>query len=807
MIKKITLYIILLFSLLSFSQEFNITGNLRDESDEPIAFANVVLLDVKNSMPLDGTTSDDLGEFKFNNIKKGQYRIKISFLGFTERTINIDLDRDINLQTIFLKENLLELDDVTVVAKRPTVRRLVDRLVFNVENSTLSDNNVLDVLKQTPGVLVYDGEITIKNSTPTVYINDRKVHLSSNEVQQLLEGTSANNLKSIEVITNPPANYEAEGGSVLNIVTSNNLIAGYNGSIFGNFKQGFQFPKYLVGTSHFFKTKKLNTYINYSISPRKDYRNNDEFINFIENNQVITSWETDYKRTRQSENQNINTNIDFEIDKKNILGFSINLLIAPREGTRTNVNSITEVFNSNKVLDSTFNTENKSVDETLNFAFTLDYTHHFNKKGEKISTSLHHTNYDFSNFQNVNTNYFFPDASLIRNNRFQTFTSQEIKLYTGQIDYELPINTSSQFETGGKISRINSKSILNQFTFNNDIREEDLQNSDTFLYDEINYAAYASFSKNWDKWSLKLGLRSEYTDIKGNSLSANQINNNDYLKLFPSFYLLNKINENNEVYFNYNKRIYRPRYEKLNPFKFFLNDNSYNTGDPNLKPQIDDVLTLGYVYKNNYTFEFFYRYEKDTAVEIAFQDNEENIIKYLSTNSERGIAYGFDFATFSKINNNWNLYALSSVNYYGNRFFALESNNELQTIDKWSVYIEMINYFSFLKDKSLTTDVSLLYISPLTRAASVISDRFGFDINIRKNLWKNRASLSIGILDIFNTQNFNQTTKYLNQDILLKSRLENRLLTFGFNYKFGNFRLNTNSRSIDLQERDRLNGD
>ncbi|MCF7560757.1 TonB-dependent receptor family protein [Sabulilitoribacter multivorans] len=804
MIKKITPLFLLLFSFLSFSQEYNIVGDLKDETNLPIEFANVVLLNKEDSSPLIGTTTDDLGAFILNNVKAGKYTLKISFLGFNEYTIDVELSNDINLGTIVLKEALEELEGVSIVAKRPTVKRLVDRVVFNVENSTLSNNNVLDVLKHTPGVLVYDGAITIKQSTPTVYINDRRVHLSSSEVAQLLESTPASNIKSVEVITNPPAKYEAEGGAVLNIITTKSIATGYNGSIFGNYRQGFEFPKYSFGTSHFFKTKKLNTYLNYSISPRKDYRNNDEFINFMDNNQISTSWETDYKRVRQSENQNINANIDYEIDKNNSFGFSTNMLISPREGTRTNINSITEVFNSNQVLDSTFTTTNKAVDETFNLAFTLDYIHKFNRPGEKLSTSLHHTYYDFSNFQNVDTDYRFPDESLIRSNRFQTFTSQDIRLYTGQMDYELPVNKSSQFEAGVKVSNINSKSILNQFTFNNGVKEEDLQNSDTFFYDEMNYAVYTSFSKDWDAWSLKLGLRTEYTDIKGNSISTNQVNDNNYLKVFPSFYLLSRINENNEVYFNYNKRIHRPRYSQLNPFRYFLNDNTFITGDPNLKPQLDDVFTLGYTLNNTYTFELYYRYEKNPALEIGFQDNDENIIKYINTNINRSISYGFDFTTYTSLTNNWSIYALSSIFYYDNQFFALQSNNEIENIDKWSVYAQMVNYFSFLKDKSLTADVSFLYISPLAEGVSIASDRFGFDVNLRKTFWKNRASLSMGVIDIFNTQNFNRTTKYLNQDILVNYRFENRLFTIGFNYKFGNFRLDSNKKDIDLIERDRL---
>ena len=801
---KIIFFFSILIHLPCVSQNMALTGIVNDSDNSPIAYANVTLSRVDDGSFLYGTSTNEEGKFLIEDIKSNSYSLKITYLGFKDYKKVLNIDENLDLGIVRLTEKTEELNGVVVTAKRPTVKRLVDRLVFNVENSTLSENNVLDVLKHTPGVILNNETITIKNKVPVIYINDRRVHLSANEVQQLLEGTSATNVKSIEVITNPPAKYEAEGGAVLNIITSKNVIAGYNGNIFGNYKQGFQFPKYSVGTSHFFKTKKLNTYINYNISPRKDFRNNDEFINFIDNDAITSSWETDYKRTRENANQNINANIDYELDKSNSIGLSTNILISPRANTETHVNSETKVFGPTKVLDSLFNTENRLRDETFNFAFTLDYIHKFEKEGEKLLASLHHTNYDFSSFQNVDTEYLFPDETLIRNNRFQTFSGQKIKLYTGQIDYELPIDDSAQFEAGAKVSNINSESVLDQFIFNNGIREEDLENSDIFLYDEINYALYSSFSKDWDKWSLKSGLRIEYTDIKGNSLSTNQVSDNDYIKFFPSLYITNRINKNNEIYFNYNKRIYRPRYAQLNPFKYFLNDNAYVTGDPNLRPQIDDTFTLGYTFNQDFTFEVYYRFESDPTIQITFQDNIDNLIKYINTNIDQSFSYGFDFTTYTPISKNWNLYVLSSIYYYEEQFYALESNNELLANERWSTYLQVANYFTFLEDKSLIADVSYTYISPYILGPADVSASSGLDINFRKVFFNNRASLSLGVLDIFNSRNIDTETKYLNQDVFFKSRIENRLFTIGFNYKFGNVGLNSNKKEIDLDERDRL---
>ncbi|WP_298555647.1 outer membrane beta-barrel family protein [uncultured Algibacter sp.] len=804
MFKRLIFCFVLVFTSICFSQQFSVSAIVNDRNNEPIAYTNVVIVNRENPDDVSGTTTNEDGVFKIEDLNKGDYVLEVSALGFENYSIKLNLIGNVDLKIITLNESLEELEGVTVIAKRPTVKRLVDRLVFNVENSTLSNNNILDVLKHTPGVLVNNESITIKQSTPTIYINDRKVHLSSSEIQQLLEGTSASNIKSIEVITNPPAKYEAEGGAVLNIITSKNIIAGYSGSVFGNYKQGSEFPKYAFGTSHFFKGKKLNTYLNYSISPRKDFRNNDEFVNFIDNNQVTSSWETDFKRTRETSNQNINANIDYELDKRNSLGFSTSMLIAPRANTQTNSNSITDVFSNSKVLDSTFITDNRKVDETFNIAFTLDYMHKFKKEGEKLLISAHHTNYDFSSFQNVDTRYLFSDESLIRNNQFQTFSSQEIKLYTGQLDYELPINDSSVFEAGAKISNINSKSILRQDNFENGEKEEDLQNSDTFLYDETNYAAYLSYSKDWDSWSLKLGLRTELTGIKGNSLSNNNINNTKYSKFFPSLFVSHSLNEENEVYFNYSKRIYRPRYKQLNPFKYFLNDNTFITGDPNLLPRIDNQFILGYTFNKDYTFELYYRHEDNPALQYFYQDNDKNILVYQYTNLDESISYGLDFTTYVALNDFWNLYVLSSIFYYKNNFTPIGSSIVSFEGEQWSLYSEIINYFTFLKDKSLVADVSFNYLSPTNDGPSNTSFISSLDVSIRKTLWKNRASFNLGVLDVFNTQNFNTTTRYLNQDIFSKFQFENRMLVFGFNYKFGNFKLKNNKKEIDLVERNRL---
>ncbi len=804
--KPLVLFLFFLSVSTIYGQKKSLSGSVLSDSKLPIAYANIILSTYKDSQFIQGTTSDETGFFKIENLEAGRYNLQIRFLGYETIETEINLEANLHLQAYTLVEKAHTLHDVTVVAKRPTVKRTIDRLVFNVEQSTLSNENILNVLKHTPSIFVDNGKIKVKTTTPTIYINDRKVHLSTEEVQQLLEGTTATNVKAIEVFSNPPAQYEAEGGAVINIITSKNVVSGYNGSIYGNYSQGFKYPKLSVGTSHFYKTKKFNTYLNYNFNPREDYRGIIENNNFYGTQQDVTRWDTDYKRSRRTLSHNINGNFEYEINKDNIISVTTNMLFSPKKANTTRINSLTDVLDRNYTLDSLFDTNIKASKRVVNLALTLDYVHKFKKEGEKLLLNIHHTNYRDYTIQDINTGYFSPNAeSPFRNNRFENDNNQKIDLYTSQIDYELPISESEEFMAGGKVSNIFSDNNLSQFLFMTGNRVEDLTNSDVFKYKETNLAAYASYTKQWRKWSIKTGIRLEHTDTKSSSEYTSQEYKNDYVKLFPSLYVLNAINDNNQWYFNYNRRIFRPRYTGLSPFKYYLNDNTFSVGDPNLKPQIDDVLTLGYTLKDTYTFEVYYRYENNPVLEVLFQDNETNTLQYVNTNIDKSISYGLDFTTYTQILNDWSVYVLTSTFFYENNFFDLKKGAFYNNNKKWSVYAQAINYFSFLKDKSLTADVGFVYISPTYNGPTLVSDRFNLDISVRKTFWKNRASLSLGVTDIFNTQNnYYQTTKYLDQDTRVKSTFETRMFTFGFNYKFGNYRLKANTKEIEVGERDRL---
>jgi len=310
------------------AQEFSISGTVVDPENNPVEFANVVVND-SNGNIVNGTSTDNSGKFQLRNLPLNTYDLVISFIGYNEFRQRIILTGNLNLKTVVLNESSETLQQVDIIATKPTVMRKPDRLIFNIENTALTEGSTLGVLKSTPGVIVSEGGINIKNTPATVYINNRRVQLTPNELIQLLESSPANSIKSVEVITNPPASYEADSGSVVNIVMSKNLVTGYRGSIFTNYTQGV-FPRYNSGTSHYFKNNKINFNLNYSYSQNKINRDQDDKVNFLDtNNDIDEIWKSKVNRNTWSQNHNLNLNFDFFINENSTISLTSTTLYTP----------------------------------------------------------------------------------------------------------------------------------------------------------------------------------------------------------------------------------------------------------------------------------------------------------------------------------------------------------------------------------------------------------------------------------------------------------------------------------------------
>lgn len=790
------LHLFLLLPIALFAQEFSISGSIKDSNSNPIVYANVVVLSKIDSTIVSGAISNETGNYKIKKLPANDYTISASFLGFETQSQSISLQQNKSLNFILNIENEV-LGEVEILAKKPTLSKGTDRLIFNVENTSLTEGSIWDIVRNTPGVLVMNDQVFVRNSPSVIYlINDRRVHLSGTDLQQLLSGSAADAVQSVEVITKPPAKYTAEGDAIINIKMSKNLATGYNGNVYTNFTQG-TYPRYSAGTSHFFKSKKTNLFLGYGFNWLKVNRINEEEIRFIENNAITGNWDTDIDRNTRSKNHNLNLNFDYLINDKNTFSISGNANILPY--WKRSTNSFTQA------VDSTFSSSNITDDDKFNIALNSNYVYE-SEKGSRLSFNLHHTNYDYDRFQEVNTEYKDQNNDFIRSNSFNTASNQEIKIYSGQTDLELQIKENGLFELGFKTSYIDSKSDINQLLTNSSTEILDLDNSGVFNYEERNIAGYISLSKEWEKWDLSLGLRTEFTEGTGDLVSlSSDTNKFDYLKWFPNANLTRKFNENNALGISYNKRIGRPTYSDLNPFQFYLNDNAFVAGNPNLLPAITELITLSYTLNNAFTFEAYYRKASNPFAELSFQNNESKQIKYIASNLNQNIDFGFDFSTYSPISSNWTTYAVTSIFKDEAEFFDIENNNSLETNEQWSFYANWINYFSFLEDRSLSADLSILFISPIIDGSKEVSSRAQLDAGLKKTFNNGKWILSLRTNDILLTSDFSVSNKFNNQNNKNYAKFDNQWIRLGLRYKFGNTKLQTNESIKELEERDRLN--
>lgn len=795
---RILLFVIL--TAISLNAQQQVSGIIVNQDNDPFSFVTVLLLKQTDSVYVGGSATDEEGRFVISNINPGDYLLKASFIGYQDIYQPLELKGDVNLGVLSLIENSEELDEVSLSVQRPTIRREVDRLIFNVENTSLSNGSTWEILKRTPSVIVQQNSITVKNQAATVYINDRRVNLSPSEVQSLLENFSGTNIKSIEVITNPSAKYDAESGLIINIVTSKNITPGYKGNISGTFEQAI-FPKYRAGTGHYFKNKWLNLSVDYSFNKRKEHKNDLGEVTFFEQDNSINSfWETDFERITRSETHSINTSLDFSLSDKTTINLSSLILLEPN--TTYSNTEVANIFNPQRQLDSLFTTNSDLELKKNNIAVDLSLQHKFNDNTH-LSANAHYTKFDNTRLQNVNTNYFLPNGDFLRNNSFLTDALQETNIMFGQIDFETNL-LDLKFETGIKASHIDSKSGIDFFNLANNNASQSELLSDLFNYEETLLAGYVNFSKDWEKWKLRLGFRGEQTEAEGNSISLSQIKEYSYFDLLPNLSLNYIPNQDHSITFSYKRSIERPRYDLLNPFSYFINENNFTTGNPDLQASTSERYSINYLVEGRYSFEVYYRTSENPIEVLSFQNNENRFLRSISANMLDKTGYGLEFLHGTSLKSWWYYQMYLSLFHEENTFLALESNNQQVTVQADGFFTQIYNGFTISKDRTFTADLTLTHLTGLPYGTYLMDPFTTVSLGARKSLWKNRASLSLTVNDIFDTTNRKLQADFLNQKNSYFAIQETQYVQLGFTYNFGNFRLEDNLKEIRNAERNRI---
>lgn len=779
--KKLNLLLAILFPTILLAQ--TITGKITDKTGA-IPFANIILKD-KNNKIVSGTTTNNDGIFKVQTNTE-TYKIEVSYLGYITWQKEINVVANLNLGTIILIENTQSLDEVIVKAEKRVLERKVDRMVFNVAKSIVSiGGNGLDVLKITPGIQVQNGTLSILGKGATqVMINGRILSLQGDELASFLSGFSASDILKIEVITNPPAKYEASGnGGLINIVLKKGISDSWKNATTISYNQN-RYNFTTINNNFFYNKNKLS--FSGSINATKGNFENAEGLSI---DYPTNNWEIDVNSKVAKNQFSSRFLIDYSLSKNTTFGLQYlgNTTKPAIIGTTTS-----SVFDNNNNLEKKLVNNGDNIVDNKNHTVNFHLVTQLDSIGKSISFDA-----DYFIFNSENSRNFFTEAfnnigkSQGINSAALNISNQKIENFSSKIDVDFPMKKIN-ISYGVKASFTKTKSTVLYYNTLSNSAVLDANRSNKFNYKENVLAAYFSGNTNInDQLKVQFGLRLEHSKTIGINAEIDEETVNNYTKLFPSIYLSYEKNNDNNFGFSYGRRINRPNFNHLNPFRFYINENSYSVGNPFLKPSFSNNFELYHLYKKNLNTSIYLNTITDGfgSVFTSKSSNQTQIIT--KENYYKQYNYGIT-ESFSFKKNNW-FKSQNSINILGyytkfTKDFGSKPKNGLQ------LYITSNNTFSLSKNTKL--QVNSWYSSKHNRGLFSLGEMFNLSFGMQ-HIFKNNIKMSCLFSDVLNTASLNNYTSTVNNIEQTYSQNESsRNFRVSLSYSFGNKKINVKNRNF-----------
>jgi hypothetical protein len=761
-----------------------ISGLIIDDQSKPVDYVTVGLFKTSDSTLVKTALTSPDGRFEFININTGSYFIKANMMGYAVykgKPFNLsETDLAMKMADIKLQSTSKTLNAVNVTAIKPLIERKTDKLVMNVENSTiLVGSSVLEVLQKAPGVTVDQNDrISMQGKQGVlILIDGKQTYMSSADVANLLRNMQSSQLESIELITNPSAKYDAAGNSgIINIKTKKSKNGGTNGSanLVGAYVRNFR-GNAGINLNH--RTQKLNVFGNYNYGQfgRESYISIDRISNGTPDTYFMQASES-FKKMK---NNNFKVGVDFFLDKKNTLGFLMNGY--SNHGYEQVANN-TLIGRSFTIVDSTLISNNLQTNKYNNLSYNLNYKSILDTAGSEISIDLDYSKYKGNDGATYANNYYFANGTLIRpTDHIRNSTPSEIEIKAFKVDYNVSLTKSLKLEAGIKSSWVKTDNDLQAEEFKTNAWQNDARRSNQFVYDENVNAGYVNLNRQFKSTSVQLGLRVEQTNSKGNLITSNKIVERSYWDFFPTFFVQQTLDKNNQVGFSYGRRIDRPSYDALNPFVYYLDQFTYSKGNPFLNPQYTHNFEISYTFMQKYLLSVNYSRVNDVITEVILPDASQKALYQTNANIAKNISYGANLNIPIKVAKWWEMNNNLNVFYLG--FDAPDLAGKALKTGKTSFQFK--SQQSFIVIPGLTAELSANYESPLDYGTLSIQSRYGIDAGISKSLFNKKATLKFALSDVFNTSDTELTSAYPGLKYELYQKNESQIGRLSFSYRFG----------------------
>lgn len=800
--KKIATFILLILLSDSVSSQ-NIVGNILDSLHNPVPFATVAILNSEDSAVVKGLIANETGVFSTAPLPKGVYILKITAVGlntYYSGKLKIDTS-SLKLPDIFLNNRGAYLHEVSVSAMKPAIEFKNGNIIVNIENSPLAKGNtVYDLLAKLPGVSLDNNEIRLNGKTGTVIMIDGRIQRLSNvQLLNMLKSMNAENVEKIELLKNPPVKYEASGSAgIIHIRTKKTKLRGFSGSTYTSASQGF-YARSVSGMALNYRSQKIALFsgLDYNYGY---YGTRERFDKKFTSDTSFTEFITVSRIKDLDKSLTYKIGADWFVNPKNIIGFKVD----GGPGSYTSDNHGTNTISGDN--HQGFHHLNATVYTPDNWTvsnYNLNAEHRFDTLGTVLNFTSDYTQLKETYVSSID-NVFLDaqEGQVLPSINYRSNNAGATDILASRLDFSKSFNENASFEAGIKISFINTSNnyLFERNNHSSGRYETDTSLTNNYSYSEQTYAVYYNYIRSFRKLTMQLGIRAENTNLTGRNTIKNFELKRHYYNLFPNISMEYALSEKHHLQLNANRRIDRPDYNDLNPFRQYRDQYSYYEGNPFLLPNYSNTIEFSHSYMQLVTNTFTYSRIDQVILNYTKQIDSTKLTIETVKNMKLNNYYAYSFFLQHSIKPWWDISANSVFSYI--EFRGDISGMPFRTASFYYAPT-LTNTFSLPKKTKL--EIIAFYNSSKNVGLVQIKPRWMLSLAIKKSFFKETLDCSIGINDIFYSGYYRTGVNFENQNWNFRVTQDSRRLIVSINYNFGHLKFNERETNSSEQEKARMN--
>lgn len=791
--KTLQIIFLFLFGVVGFAQQtVKISGKVIESGTNlPMEYSIVYIQNTQNSSSVFGGTTDQNGNFSID-VPKAEYSIRIDFMSFKSYETTVSVQENTNLGTISLESDSQMIEGIEVIAERSTVEMRLDKRVYNVgQDMIVKGGTISDVLDNVPSVSVdVEGNVSLRgDDNVRILIDGKPSGLAGININDALKMLPADSVEKVEVITNPSARYEAEGGGgIINIILRKGKNHGVNGTIIATTGDP---ANHGLSANINYKTDNFNIFTTQGYSHRGSLGN---MMNDIENLDTDGNTTSFIEERRKNERLSKGYNGVFGLEWNLTESLSWTNSVSYRKDGRTNPNNVTIDYfdpNMNLLTQTTRDNYDWSDDEDVDFSSNL--TKNFDKDGHKLTVDFSTSLSKDKDFSDITTR----NLTLDEITRLEKTASDQKQVRTiAMADYTLPVGENGQFEAGyrGNFVDMTTDYMVENFNDITGIWENDTNYSNVLQYVENVNALYTQYGSKIGKFSYMGGLRWEDTNIKINQFTHDIYRTKKYNNFFPSVFFGYEISDETNVSLSYSRRISRPRSRSINPFSNLSSNVSLFRGNPDIDPSMTDAIDLGFLKRwgNRVTLSssMYFNHTTDAVQYVRYVEEINGIDVLITSPVNLGVRerFGFDFTLnynpyrWWRLNGSFNLYRNETKGDY--TYYDLNNNLVSENFDNvaYSWFARLTSRITLPYKIDWQTNAT--YNAPEENAQGRSKGILHANLAFSKDVLKDKATITLNVSDVFNSRKRIFETELPVQNTYSEMQWRERQITLSFTYRF-----------------------